>query len=153
CHADPTNVSATKWKTYFNGFAAAGVGPDDGTLPFRVWQVWDAMVDYLRNGDVMRFVAAAGVLAHYVGDASQPLHCSYMHHGRPPTMMRNGRQYPVRKDSPEFAQFKTTREYAIHGLYEETMLEVDTATALADVNIQLQGRTLHADRIQSGHDA
>ena len=153
CHADPTNVSATKWKTYFDGFAAAGVGPDDGTLPFRVWQVWDAMVDYLRNGDVMRFVAAAGVLAHYVGDASQPLHCSYMHHGRPPTMMRNGRQYPVRKDSPEFAQFKTTRAYAIHGLYEETMLEVDTATALADVNIQLQGRTLHADRIQSGHDA
>ena len=30
------------------------------------------------------FVAAAGVMAHYVGDASQPLHSSYLHHGRLP---------------------------------------------------------------------
>ena len=53
-------------------------------LPFCVWQIRDAMVAYLKGKDVMRFVAAAGVLAHYIGGAFQPLHCSYLHHGIPP---------------------------------------------------------------------
>lgn len=78
---DPSSVSASVWKEYFDGFEEAGVGPDAGTLPFRVWQIWEDMVSYLRKRDAARFVAAAGVLAHYVGDASQPLHSSYMHHG------------------------------------------------------------------------
>src|SRR6185369_3161796 len=90
-------VAASVWKEYFDGFAAKGVGPDEGALPFRVWQLWEAMVDYLGKEDVLRFVAAAGVLAHYVGDASQPLHCSYMHHGIPPMMKVDGRKYPIRK--------------------------------------------------------
>jgi len=28
-------------------------------LPFRIWQIWDAMVDYLKARDVIHFVAAA----------------------------------------------------------------------------------------------
>src|SRR5262249_42288824 len=102
CNADPKNVSATVWKEYFDGFAAEGVGPEEGAIPFRVWQLWDAMVEFLNNKDVIRFLAAAGVLAHYVGDASQPLHCSYMHHGLPPMVFRHGRKYPVPRDSDEF---------------------------------------------------
>ncbi|MDB6058200.1 MAG: hypothetical protein JWO95_2044, partial [Verrucomicrobiales bacterium] len=44
CHDDPQNISAATWKQYFDGFAAKGVGPEEGCLPFRVWQLWDAMV-------------------------------------------------------------------------------------------------------------
>lgn len=152
CVDDPTNISARKWKAYFDGFAAKGVGPEEGALPFRVWQLWDEMVTNLKKGDVLRFVAGAGVMAHYVGDASQPLHCSYLHHGKPPMRQVGGRSYPVPRDSDEFKEFKKSREAKIHGIYEETMLEVDPAAALAAVDKELQTqRSVKVDR--SGHGA
>ena len=155
CHADPSNCSAAKWKEYFDGFEAAGVGPDSGVLPFRVWQIWDAMVAYLKAPvpDVKRFVAAAGVLAHYVGDASQPLHCSYMHHGVPPMKTHAGRKYPVRKETDAFKAFKKTAEADIHSLYEESMLEIDTPTVMASVNVALSGVQADANAIGSGFAA
>jgi hypothetical protein len=153
CAADPKYVAASKWKEYFDGFAAKGVGPEEGALPFRVWQIWDAMVEYLGKKDVMHFVAAAGVLAHYVGDASQPLHCSYMHHGVPPMVSVNRRKYPVPRDSDEFKEFKTTKPAQIHGIYEETMLEIDTAAVLSDVDAALAKGSSLAFNIASGHDA
>jgi hypothetical protein len=153
CVADPQSVAASVWKDYFDGFAAKGVGPEEGVLPFRVWQIWEAMVNFLKKDhDVLRFVAAAGVLAHYVGDASQPLHCSYLHHGIPPMKKVNGRNYPLPRDSEEFKQFKTSREAKIHGIYEETMLEVDPATALAGVDKALKGAGPKIT-VKSGHDA
>lgn len=153
CHDDQSNCSAKAWKAYFDGFAAQGVGPDEGALPFRVWQLWDAMVEYLKTGDALRFVAAAGVLAHYVGDASQPLHCSYMHHGVPPMKEYQGRMYPVRKDSDEFAAFKKTAPADVHSVYEEGMLEVDTTTVLTEVNAQINGKTASGDVVGSGFQA
>jgi hypothetical protein len=54
-----------------------------GLLPFRVWQIFDEMVTFVKDGDRERFLCAAGVLAHYVGDACQPLHISYLHDGDP----------------------------------------------------------------------
>ncbi len=152
CMADPKQVSASAWKTYFDGFATAGVGPEQGALPFRVWQLWQAMVDFLGAGDALRFVAAAGVLAHYVGDASQPLHSSYLHHGVPPMKTVNGREYPFPHSSPEFAAFKKTPPAKIHAIYEQEMLEVDPATALASVDA-LVATPAAAIPIASGHDA
>jgi hypothetical protein len=151
--SDPSSVAASVWKAYFDGFAAAGVGPEEGAIPFRVWQLWDAMVEHLRDRDVLRFVGAAGVLAHYVGDASQPLHCSFMHHGRPPMVTRHGREYPVPRSSPEFQAFKDTREALIHGIYEETMLEVKPLDALVAVDAELAEIATHSSTIRSGHDA
>lgn len=152
CVDDPANISASKWKAYFDGFAERGVGPEEGALPFRVWQIWDAMVASLKSGDVLRFVAGAGVMAHYVGDASQPLHCSFMHHGVPPMRRVGGRDYPVPRDSQEFKDFKKTRAAKIHAIYEEGMLEVDPAGALAAVDGELETqRTVRVDR--SGHGA
>jgi hypothetical protein len=152
CVADPAQVSASAWKAYFDGFADAGVGPEEGVLPFRVWQIWDAMVVFLGHGDVRRFVAAAGVLAHYVGDASQPLHASYLHHGEPPMKTVSGREFPLSGESAEFKAFKKTPEAKIHAIYEQEMLEVDPATALARVD-QLLQTTVAMPTIASGHDA
>jgi hypothetical protein len=153
CVDDPQNVAASTWKAYFDGFAAQRLGPEEGALPFRVWQLWEAMVKYLQNGDLLRFVAAGGVMAHYVGDASQPLHCSYMHHGIPPMKTHKGREYPVPRDSDEFKTFKTTREAQIHSIYEETMLEVDTAALLAGVDDLLSSMSYSGSAIDSGHTA
>jgi hypothetical protein len=153
CIQDPLNVSARVWKNYFDGFAEAGVGPEEGALPFRVWQIWEAMVEYLKARDVIHFVAAAGVLAHYIGDASQPLHCSYLHHGVPPLTEVNGREYPFPRSSKEFKEFKTTKEYGIHGIYEQSMLEIDTPTALAAVNTLLNQGNSQPRTVQSGYEA
>jgi hypothetical protein len=153
CNDDPANVSAKVWKEYFDGFAIAGVGPEEGAIPFRVWQIWDAMVGYLKAKDVIHFVAAAGVLGHYVGDASQPFHCSYMHHGVPPMKTVHGRKYPVPRDSAEFKAFKDTNPAEIHGIYEETMLEIDTAAAMTAVNNLLASTTGPQRNIKSGHEA
>jgi hypothetical protein len=153
CYQDPTKVSAKVWKKYFDGFAAAGVGPEEGALPFRVWQLWDAMVAYLKAKDVIRFVSAAGILAHYIGDASQPMHCSYMHHGLPPMTEFQGRAYPFPRESAEFEAFKKTRPAKIHGIYEETMLEIDTPNALAAINAILDQGDTPQRVVKSGHDA
>jgi hypothetical protein len=160
CAKDSGEIAASKWKAYFDGFAQAGVGPDRGALPFRVWQIWEAMVEYLSNKDVLRFVAAAGVLAHYVGDASQPLHCSYMHHGVPPMLTRNGRKYPIPKrlpgekqDTDEYKAFKKTKPAQIHGIYEETMLEVDPSDVLGRVDEAIATLGPLKETIETGHDA
>lgn len=150
---DPSSVAASVWKSYFDGFAEAGVGPEEGVLPFRVWQLWDLMVASLADGNVLAFVAAAGVLAHYVGDASQPLHCSYMHHGHPPMLTRNGRKYPVPRDSDKFKAFKETSPAEVHAIYEQGMIEVDTPAVLAGVDHELASMPSNPDDIQSGHDA
>jgi len=157
CIADDSNISAKVWLDFFKGFEDAGVGPDTGCLPFRVWQIYDAMVGYLKKKDVLHFVGAAGVLAHYVGDASQPLHCSYMHHGIPPMVKVNGRKYPIRKKeknktTPEWEKFSATNEYAIHGLYEEQMLEIDMTAMLLLINQAVKGKQPKAT-IKSGKDA
>jgi hypothetical protein len=153
CVDDPSFISAKRWQAYFKGFAGRGVGPEEGALPFRVWQIWEDMVAYLKARDVARFVAAAGAMAHYVGDASQPLHCSYLHHGVPPMVEIDGRSYPVPRDSDAFKAFKKTPAAKVHGIYEETMLEVDPATALAKVDERLDASAGPATKIQSGHAA
>ena len=158
CVADGSNISAAVWKQFFDGFAAAGVGPEQGTLPFRAWQIWEEMVAYATKKDALRFVAAAGVLAHYVGDASQPLHCSYLHHGVPPLITHAGRKYPIPKliggkKNPAYQAFQNSDEAMIHSIYEEGMLEVGAVEALAGVNARLAKRKSNAGSIKNGHDA
>jgi hypothetical protein len=55
--------------------------PREGALPFRVWQMYKQMISSLKKGNVEEFLTAGGTMAHYVGDACQPLHISYLHHG------------------------------------------------------------------------
>lgn len=59
-----------------------------GGLPFRVWQMYNEMVTILNGPDadevkLAKFVVAGGTMSHYVGDACQPLHISYLHDGYP----------------------------------------------------------------------
>jgi hypothetical protein len=158
CVADASNISASVWRDYFDGFASKDVGPDEGALPFRVWQLWDEMIAALGKGDVPRFIVAAGTCAHYVGDASQPLHCSWLHHGRPPTKTIGGNQYPPRKSTDpnkpgDYEKFHKTPAAKIHGLYEETMLELQPDVALAGVSDNLAARKAPPADLKTGHDA
>jgi len=81
CLADASLLSPSAWTAYYE---ARGPRPTpdygSGVLPFRVWQYFVAMAAFAAD-DLDRFVAAAGTLAHYVGDASQPLHGTHLHDG------------------------------------------------------------------------
>lgn len=153
CRQDPKNLDPAVWRDYFAGFEAQGVGPEEGALPFRVWQLWDLMVDALKAKDVRAFVATAGVLAHYVGDASQPLHSSYLHHGPIPLLDRPGGKFPVRHGTPEYTAFKKLWPAKIHAVYEQRMLEVDTLGALQAVDALLQPAHVTSTGIDDGWEA
>jgi hypothetical protein len=154
CRQDPTNLDPAVWRDYFDGFAAQDVGPEEGALPFRVWQLWDLMVEALHvDKNVKAFVALAGVLAHYVGDASQPLHSSYLHHGPIPMLDRPGGKFPVRRGTTAYEEFKKERPAKIHAVYEQGMLEVDTLGALQAVDALLQSAHVTSTGIDNGWEA
>lgn len=81
CLKDAALLSTSAWIAYYDARGKRST-PDykSGVLPFRVWQYFKILADYAPT-DLDAFVAAAGTLAHYVGDASQPLHGTSLHDG------------------------------------------------------------------------
>jgi len=99
-----------------------------GLLPFRIWQIFDEMVGYVKTGDTLRFLCAAGVLSHYVGDSCQPLHGSQHSDGL------NG---------------STT---GVHTTYEERMVD-DNAATLATMIDKALKKPFKPRLVKSGRDA
>ena len=141
--ADPKNLDPDVWIKYYKSIK--GEIPKDptdsrtsnpnrpqdhwGLLPFRVWQIFDAMVDAIKKGDRIKFFCAAGVLTHYVGDACQPLHGSYMTNG-------NTFKLVARKLTRGENKGKTVHEpYAkgVHGAYEDKMIDESIGEIMQDL--------------------
>jgi hypothetical protein len=81
------------------------------------------MVRAVKAKKLDEFICAAGVLAHYVGDACQPLHVSFLHHGR-----------PGHDDEKE-----------VHSRYETNMLDRFAADIIGAVNQKLKAKSAKAD--------
>jgi len=97
CAESASNIDPNVWNDYY-----VGIREDRrGALPFRVWQIFDDMVEFAGNGQMLEFLCAAGIVAHYIGDACQPLHISQFHHGH---------------DAADKAHAK------VHSVYETTMI-------------------------------
>lgn len=129
--ADPKNVTPVFWKNYYTRVHDAS----KGTLPFRVRQIYEAMVAAAGARDVARFVAAAGILAHYVGDACQPLHISSLFNGD-----------PKRKEGG------ATFGKGVHEAYEAAMVNSHGPEILAGVSEGLAGTALPA-KLKGGQAA
>lgn len=117
--ADPKSVNRDTWVKFYESH---GPKTRHGALPFRVWEIYSEMVRFLNHGtnpDVESFVCAAGCLAHYIGDACQPLHVSRFHHGFP----------PVKAHSVA---------YDVHSIYETTMLNTFPGKIVDGVNAILK---------------
>lgn len=71
------------WNDFYSSIDPKRLLRHRGALPFRVAQLFDVMKTAVQAGNLDEYICAAGVLAHYVGDACQPLHVSYLHHGLP----------------------------------------------------------------------
>lgn len=82
-----------------------------GALPFRVHQLFDVMKAAALAGDPKLLLCAGGTLIHYVGDACQPLHASYLSQGDPDdTIQKPGSTKTV------------LRADGVHSGYEDDMI-------------------------------
>ncbi|HXG94006.1 MAG TPA: hypothetical protein VNN73_16800 [Blastocatellia bacterium] len=124
---DPANLNIDVWNSFYDSL---NIGFKRGALPFRVWQIYNDMVKFVSEGKIAEFVCAGGILSHYVGDACQPLHVSFLHHGRP--------GHPEEND--------------VHSKYETSMLDRFAPDVIAGINQTLGNSKAKAD-VKGGHDA
>ena len=122
---DEKNIDIGVWDNFYDSL---GENASRGTLPFRVWQIYNEMVKFLKNEDIPRFVCAAGILSHYVGDACQPLHISQFYDG-------NDQQ-----------------SKGVHAKYETNMLDKFSTEIVAGVNNYVTNFKAVAD-VESGKAA
>jgi hypothetical protein len=131
---DERNVDASVWKDFYDSFEAPHT-PSPGVLPLRIWQLYREMVKAAGLGDADLFILAAGTLAHYAGDSSQPQHGTRLDHGAA----------PLGRETDEFKAYQKTPQYRIHGIYEETMFEQHAAEMLDKINTAT--KNIHAKAI------
>lgn len=109
--ANDENVDPVVWGKYYKEVKAK----TKGTLPFRVAQIYDAMVEAVRAGNKTEFVAAAGILTHYVFDACMPLHISRLYNGDPDGAMKTIKDGSEKKQVP--------LAYGVHDDFDNSMVE------------------------------
>lgn len=126
---DHSKLNRETWLAFYRSVGHTSV-KKQGSLPFRVWEFYEEMVAAVKARSMTRFIAAAGIMAHYVGDACQPLHVSSLHHGR--------EGHPEEKD--------------VHAVYETRMLDRRRAELIQGLNKSLQGKKARA-RVQGGEGA
>lgn len=136
CDGKPENVAVLVWRRYYDAVQEQFPKETEsrGLLPFRVWQIYDAMVGFLRDGAVEKFVCAAGIISHYVGDACQPLHISYLFNGDPdhtvPGMVRDPKTgAKIEGQVPEGS--------GVHATYEDEMVDAHVPEILQGIDQRL----------------
>ena len=114
------NLTVDFWRKFYTdlGFTEPR---SRGLLPFRVKQIFREMVKYLKADNTVGFLAAAGVLGHYIGDACQTLH---------------GSQFTDGDNRPETK--------GIHSLYETEMININKATILNKLKTKIDAQETSA---------
>jgi hypothetical protein len=136
CYDRPNNVAVPVWQRYYD--AVQQQFPDEresrGLLPFRVWQIYEAMVAFVRAGQVEKFVCAAGILSHYVGDACQPLHISYLFNGDPdhkvPGAVRDAQTH-------QKTEGEVPEGTGVHAAYEDDMVDAHVPEIMRGIDRRL----------------
>jgi len=145
CQSDERNVDVSAWDAYYADPSVQD--KSRGLLPFRVWQFYQGMVEYLRKGQLTEFVCAAGILSHYVGDACQPLHISYLFNGDPDDTERVTERD---RRTGETKEVQRPRAAGVHAAYEDDMVNYhiqEILDALETVKVTLPST------VRGGHAA
>ena len=140
----PDKLEPEIWRAFYKAIGFNSVS-QRGMLPFRVWQIFNEMQKFVASGDVASYLAAAGVLAHYVGDACQPLHGSQFDDGDP---FRN----PDGTKSDHFLPHGKALGHGVHSAYEAKMMDTNFDAAISGVSDALTG-THGMTLVVSGRDA
>ena len=151
CDGKPGNVDVKVWQRYYDAVQQQFPKEEEsrGLLPFRVWQFYQGMVEFVRSGDVESFVCAAGIVSHYVGDACQPLHISYLFNGDPDDPVMGLVRDPKTKQKVEKEIPKGT---GVHAAYEDDMVDNHVPEIMAGVDSRLKAAPALA-KIKGGHAA
>ena len=136
CGKKPARLDIAAWMDFYRNAPKPSASTSKaktvnmGSLPFRVWQVFEEMVAARKAGKKTAFLCAAGILSHYIGDACQPLHGS-MH-----------------------ADGLDGASTGVHSAYEEKMIDAfpkEVRTGLDDFAIGKLGPALK--KVTTGHEA
>ena len=155
CLDDHDNVSVQAWRQFYKDMAqqAEDAGDGDlakqyrsklkqGLLPFRVWQFFDAMTGLVKDHDVVGFLAAAGLSAHYVGDASQPLHGSVLADGDPSRKVTRVHPRSGKTETVPFGQ-------GVHSAYETAMVAFKAVDLLGAIRGLVQAQPQHGLQLRA----
>ena len=140
---DPSKMTVAAWQAWY----AANNQTDQahlGLLPFRVWQLFKVMVDALRaqgGPDVATFLCAAGVISHYIGDACQPLHGSYLSNGY------QDQPVPTTGKNPKWAG------QGVHSAYEDKMVDAFSDQLLPMIGPAAQAFDAVIPKMTNGQEA
>jgi hypothetical protein len=127
------NIEIDIWNKYYEemeGEDSSKSSDKRGALPFRVWQAFNLMVEYVKAGKLAEFICVGGTVSHYLGDACQPLHVSYLHHGHP----------------------GVDEEKKVHSIYETNMLDKYMFELIDGVNANHKTKQIYKV-YESGKDA
>ncbi|HVT14183.1 MAG TPA: hypothetical protein VHE55_18115 [Fimbriimonadaceae bacterium] len=119
---NPANINPARWIQYYQDPAVGEDIKHAGLLPFRVGQLYKIMVEAAAKDDAVTFLTASGVVSHYVGDACQPLHISYLHDGDP----ANGRTHTVHHRDGTTSDVTDPVAMGVHSDYEDLMIDDNT---------------------------
>jgi hypothetical protein len=148
---DARNISAKVWNDFYSSVKDPLTGQTitqahRGLLPFRVWQIFDEMVAFADKGWTSEFLCAAGVLTHYIGDACQPLHISYMFNGDPDrALTKTVMDHGVAKEK------KFAFGDGVHGAYEDEMVNANRKKILD--GLAKTSKVTNTELITSGFEA
>lgn len=153
---DPNNIDPNVWNNFYSTIEdLLHGGPiaieHRGLLPFRVWQIFDQMVEFVRKDKIPEFVCAAGVLTHYIGDACQPLHISYLHDGDPTRATKHSFNHIGGKRIGTSPVKRIPLGVGIHEAYEDDMVNFHRKEILDGLD-NSQG-VLKEEYIASGFEA
>jgi hypothetical protein len=150
CKGKPENVDVNLWRRYYDAVKTQHPDQEEsrGLLPFRVWQIYDAMVSFVRAGHVEEFVCAAGILSHYVGDSCQPLHISYLFNGNPDRLVSG----MVRNSDGQKIKGKVPLGTGVHSAYEDDMVDRHVSEVVEGVEAAVSSAN-QASLLIGGHGA
>jgi hypothetical protein len=149
CLEDDSNISVAFWRAFYDE-AGHTQEKDRGLLPFRVWQFFNEMAGFAKSKAVDKFLCAAGILSHYVGDACQPLHCS---------MYADG--YKDQKTTLTHHKRSTGEEYTtesnvgagVHSAFETAMIDRYATELVEGIQAKLPNKAQAGPAIKTGKEA
>jgi hypothetical protein len=136
----PQTRTPQAWNEFYESLDPKPAVQHRGALPFRVAQMFDEMVLHLQSGDLDKFVCVAGTMAHYVGDACQPLHVSKLHHGEDESESSVHEVYETRMLDRFAVEFVDLLNTKLAG--QKAKGKIASGTEAADLTVQLMRQTM-----------
>jgi hypothetical protein len=115
-----------------------------------VWQFFDAMKSFARDGEPDKFLCAAGLVSHYVGDACQPLHGSVLADGYADIETE---VVHTRQETGEEYTEKSHLGAGVHSTYETKMVDRHAKDLVAGIEQAIGQQVPALPQIRSGKDA